>query len=83
MTMKRRVVYMDDETWERLRFVADGQGVTMSEVLRRASLSPPAPPIAPGGERKAAPSDRPSPMEAQRRRDEVLRRVNRRRSGGS
>jgi len=39
-TMKRRIVYMDDETWERLRAVAQGQRTTISELLRRASLPP-------------------------------------------
>jgi hypothetical protein len=38
--MKRRIVYMDDETWERLRAVAQGQRTTISELLRRASLPP-------------------------------------------
>ena len=40
VAMKRRVVYMDDATWENLRAVAKGQGVTMSEVLRRAGSAP-------------------------------------------
>lgn len=38
MNMKRRVVYIEDETWETIREKAEGQKITMSEVIRRALL---------------------------------------------
>lgn len=40
MTMKKRIIYMDDETWETIRQLSDGQHITMSEVVRRALLPP-------------------------------------------
>lgn len=36
---KRRIVYMDDPTWEALRSLAAERGTTISEVVRRAVLA--------------------------------------------
>lgn len=33
-TMKRRVLYIDDETWDRLTEIARGKGTTISGLMR-------------------------------------------------
>ena len=35
MNMKRRVIYIDDETWEQIRQLAEKQKTTMSEAIRK------------------------------------------------
>jgi hypothetical protein len=40
MTMRRRVVYVDDETWADLTARARSGGVTISRLLREAARAP-------------------------------------------
>jgi hypothetical protein len=58
MTMKRRVVYMDDETWGSLLTMAKAHQTTVSDLLRRANWNWTVPfEVKPGDDRRAVPGD--------------------------
>lgn len=87
MTVKRRVVWMTDEDWTRIRGDAEGHGFTVSEYLRQLSHRELGhstwsavkagrtgePYVLKGGE--GEPVHAASAQSAQQRRDAILRRV--------